>query len=353
MKDIAKIKYEQMQLKFFKKGLRVAISSGICYGLYSAFLTLGMARGIWAEWYGKGTALFSAFVLTYVLSALGSAINDTIGGIWCLITAAVKGKIGDVGRCLKTKPGAVMIICALIGGPIASTAYVIGLQLAGTMIVPIAALNSAIGALLGYFVFKQKLNRRMICGIIICFLASAIIGGTSFSAIDQKAAIGCLIAFVAALGWGIEGCVAGFGTTVIDNEIAVTIRQCTSGLANMIILIPLLCIIAGNIGLAPQLLKQAYTTPAIIFFVASGLFCELSYCLWYKGNAMCGAALGMACNGAYSFWAPFFTWILLGIICKEEGWSLTPIQWSAAILMFVGITLIAMNPMDLLKRKEA
>lgn len=301
MQDLAKVKYESLQSKFFKKDLTVAICSGICYGTYSAFLTLGMARGVWADWFGPNTAALSAFVLTYVLGALGSAVNDTVGGIWCLIEAAAQGKLGDVARCVKTKPGVVM----------------------------------------------------MLCGIIICFLASAIIGGTSFSAVDSKVALGCLIGFISALGWGIEGCVAGFGTTMIDNKIGVTIRQCTSGLTNMIILIPVLCMIAGNIRLAPQLLKQAYTTPAMIFFVVSGLFCELSYSLWYKGNAMCGAALGMTCNGAFAFWGPFFCWILMGVICKESGWMLSPIQWIAAIIMFIGIFLIAMNPLDLLKRKES
>ncbi|EOS80916.1 hypothetical protein C817_01252 [Dorea sp. 5-2] len=352
MQDLAKAKYEELQSKFFKKGIKVAISSGICYGLYSAFLTLGMSRGVWADWFGPNSAALSAFVLTYVLGALGSAVNDTMGGILCLVESAAQGKLGDVARCVKTKPGIVMMLCGIIGGPISATAYVIGLQMAGPMVIPVTALCSAIGALLGYFIFKQELNLRMIIGIIICFIASAIIGGTSFNAIDSKVAFGCLIGFVSAFGWGIEGCVAGFGTSMIDNKIGVTIRQCTSGLVNMIVLIPILCVIAGNIGLAPQLLKEAYTTPAIVFFIVSGLFCELSYSLWYKGNAMCGAALGMTCNGAYSFWGPFFCWILMGVICKESGWMLSPVQWLAAVIMFVGIFLIAMNPLDLFKRKE-
>jgi len=351
--DIAKVKYRKMESNFFKKGLTIAIVSGMFYGLYSAFLTLGMSRGVWADWYGPNTAMLSAFVVTYMLGALGSAINDMLGGIWCLATASVKGKLSDFVRTLKTKPGAIMMICALIGGPVASTAYVVGLQLAGSMVIPITALCSAIGALLGRFVFHQKLNARMIAGIIICFLASAVIGGTSLSAIDSRVALGCAIAFIAALGWGVEGVVAGFGTSMIDSEIGITIRQCTSGLANMIILVPLFAIMAGNIGLAPQLMGQALTSPAIVFFIVSGVFGALSYAFWYKGNAMCGAALGMTANGAYSFWGPFFCWILLGVIFKQDGWMLTSIQWVSAIVMIFGIMLIAMNPLDLLKKKEA
>ena len=112
-------------------------------------------------------------------------------------------------------------------------------------------------------------------------------------------------------------------------------------------------IIAGNIGIAPRLTAQAFTSgPAMIFFVISGFFALFAYSLWYKGNSMCGAALGMACNGAFSFWGPFFCWIILGVICGIDGWSLPPIVWAAAILMIFGILMIAMNPLDLFRKKE-
>ena len=352
MTDLAKAKYDLQKKEYFRKGVTIALGSGMCFGMYSAFLTLGMERGVWSEWYGTASVL-SAFVITYVLGAVGSAVNDTLGGIWCLIQSAVAGKLGDVGRTLRTKPGLVMIVCALIGGPLASTAYVIGLQTAGSLAATTAALNSAIGAILGRLLFKQKLNLRMVVGIIICFAAAIILGGTTFDgSFSGGTMLGLFMGFLAALGWGIEGCVAGFGTSVIDSQIGVTIRMCTSGLANMIVLVPLLCLFAGNVGLAPDLLGKAFTTNAIVLFVVSALFCELSYMLWYRGTAMCGAALGMTCNGAYAFWVPLFCWVLLGGICGEPGWALTPIQWGAAILEFFGIFLIAMNPLDLLRKNK-
>lgn len=86
---------------------------------------------------------------------MGSALNDTCSAIWCLIIAAMKGKLGDFFRTLRTKPGIVMICAALVGGPIASTCYVIGLQQAGSLAVPISALCPAIGAILARVLFKQ------------------------------------------------------------------------------------------------------------------------------------------------------------------------------------------------------
>ena len=50
---------------FMKKGVFIAIMSGVTYGLYTGFLTLGMARGVWAaDWYGANTSGLSVFAIT-------------------------------------------------------------------------------------------------------------------------------------------------------------------------------------------------------------------------------------------------------------------------------------------------
>ncbi|MBN1045087.1 hypothetical protein DVW08_06850 [Clostridium botulinum] len=345
---------KKLSSNFLKKGISIALFSGVMYGFYSSFLTLGMSRGVWADWYGENTAGLSIFVITYLLGALGSAVNDTCSAVWAMIYATARGKIGDFFRCLKTKPGGVMILAALIGGPIASTAYVVGLQMAGSIVIPITALCPAIGAILGRVLFKQELNKRMMLGIAICVLSSFMIGSTSIGGdAPEGMFLGICIAFIAALGWGFEGCVAGYGTSMIDSEIGITIRQATSGLSNLIILVPIFGIIfGGSVGFSGNLVRQAFTSgPAMICFAISGLCAFVSYMCWYNGNSMCGAALGMACNGTYSFWGPFCCWIVLGVFAKMDGWALPPIAWISAILMIFGILTIAMNPMDLFRKK--
>lgn len=339
---------------FFKKGITVAIISGMCYGLYSAFVTVAMGKGVWADWYSENSGL-SAFAVVYVIGALGSALNDTMSAIWSWIISGYKGKIGDFFRCINTKPGRIMILAAIIGGPIAGTAYIIALQLAGSIIIPITALCPAIGAILGKIIFKQELNKRMMLGIAICVLASALIGTAGMTGeVGSGAILGIIVALIAAFGWGIEGVVAGYGTSLIDSEIGIMIRQTTSGIANLFILVPILSLMSGDISLAPKLIGAAFTdAPSLIFFLISGFFALFAFSLWYKGNSMCGAALGMACNGAYSFWGPFFCWIVIGIGMGQEGWNVAPIVWIGAIIMIVGILLIAMNPLTLFGIKEA
>ncbi len=337
---------------FRRQGIVIALLSGLLYGFYTAFMTLGMSKGIWTVWYGANSGL-SAFAVMYLLSALGAATTDTCSAVWAIAIALYRGRFSDFLRCIKTKPGLVMVSAAIIGGPLASTAYVVGLQKAGSIVVPISALCPAVGAILGRFMFKQELNARMLLGIAICFGASFMIGSTGLGdEAPPSLLVGIFFGFVAAVCWGIEGCVCGYGTSMIDPEIGITIRQVTSGLSNLIILVPLFGMLSNvdTFGMV----TQAFTDgSAMVWFVLAGLSAYLTFMMWYKGNAMCGAALGMSCNGTFSFWGPFCCWIVLGVFAGFDGWSLPPVAWAAAVIMVVGIFVIAMNPLDFLKGKGA
>jgi len=249
--------------------------------------------------------------------------------------------------------------------------------MAGPIATPISALCPAIGAIIGRIVFKQPLNFRMAVGIAICVVATFMIGSTAFTGFeitDPMFLAGLAVALISALGCGIEGAIAGFGTSVIDYEISISIRQFTSGVFTLFILTPCLFLMAGAAGLYPtmlveglqgQIMVDGLLSSPLIWFLISGLAAGLSFGFWYKGNSMCGAALGMACNGGFSFWCPFFSFIVCGLylgwafndagaLDPATGFALYPIQWVAAIVMVVGIFLIAVNPLELFKKnKEA
>ena len=344
----------KMKSDFFKKGIAIALFSGAAYGFYTAFLTLGMSKGVWADWYGANTAGLSVFVTVYLLAALGNAINDVCSAFWAIANSLVQGKFKDFIRCLNSKPGRIIIIAALIGGPIAGTAYVVALQMAGPIIVPISSLCPAIAAILGKILYKQEITKRMSLGILICVIASFIIGSTGFAGgVSEGFVLGIVIALIAALGWGFEGCVAGYASTMVDPHIGICIRQLASGIANLFIVVPIMGVMAGGIHISNSLVVQAFTSgPAMIWFVISGLLTFLTFMSWYKGNSMCGAGLGTACNGTYSFFAPFLCYVILGLVAGMEGWSLPPIAWVGAIIMILGILTIAMNPLDLFRKKK-
>jgi len=345
---------KKLSSQFFKKGITIGLLSGLTYGMFSAFLTLGMSMGVWADWYGDNTAGLSAFAIVFIVGALGSAVNDICSAVWALINVGIKGKLGDFFRTINTIPGRMIMLAALLGGPIANVSYVVGIQLAGSMAIPITALCPAIGAILGRVLYKQELNKRMMLGIVICVSASVMIGSVGIGADSADSVIlGLIIAFIAALGWGFEGVIAGYGSAMVDSEVGITVRQVTSGLANLFILLPILGIFGGSIMQPFSLAGQAFaSSSAMIWFLVSGFFAFISFMWWYKGNSMTGAALGMATNGTYSFFGPLSCWLLLGVIFGMEGWELSMIEWAAATMMAIGIFVIAVNPMDLFKKKE-
>lgn len=254
-----------------------------------------------------------------------------------------------------------MMLCAVVGGPFATVCYVIALNSATAsgnpgVIVPIAALNCAIGAILGRVLLKQKLASHTVVGIIICLFSAALVGGASFAAAGPGALIGCLFAFLAAFGWGFEGCIAGFGTSLIEYHIGITIRQITAGMLELVIIFPLLTLVGGNGASIPQILVAAVSNPSVLIFAISGFFAMPAYSFWYKGNSMCGTALGMACNGTYAFWGPFFIWLLLGAF-NVGGMSadyppLGAAQWIGALVMILGIFIISVNPLSLFSKNK-
>ena len=337
---------------FRRRGIITAVISGITYGNYTAFMTLAMSVGIWSRFYGEDSG-FTPFAVAFMLSALGAALTDTCSAVWALLIAAWKGKLGDFGRSFKTKPGVILAFAAMIGGPLASTAYVIGLQQAGSIVVPISALCPAIGAILARILFKQALTPRMMLGILICFGASALIGMSSMGGTEAhpNMMLGLLFGFGAALGWGIEGCVGGYATSMIDPEVSIAIREVTNGLSNLVIMVPILGLIGGASPL--DVIGTALADwDSMKFFIIGGFACYWGFMLWYKGNAMCGAALGMACNGMFSFWGPFFCWVWIGLVFGIDGWNMPPVAWVAAILMVVGIFTIATNPLAIFMKKK-
>lgn len=336
---------------FFRRGVTFAVMSGVSYGLYTGFLTLAETQGPWGVWFGNGE--LSAFTTTFALAALAAGLNDLWSGIWSVVSCAVHGQLRDLGNTVRTRPGRMMMLCAVVGGPFATVCYVVGLNSATAagapgIIVPIAALNCAIGAVLGRVLYKQELAPHTVAGIVVCLAAGALIGGASFASIGPGALVGCIFAFFAAFGWGFEGCVAGFGTVLIDYRIGIAIRQVTAGVLELVVVFPVLAAIGDGWSSVPALLGAAVDDPSVLIFAVSGLFAMPAYSFWYKGNSMCGTALGMACNGMYAFWGPFFIWVILGVLniggMSKSYPPLSATQWAGAVIMVLGIFVIAVSP---------
>lgn len=313
--------------KFRKTGLSVGLVSGITYGLYSTFVVVASSKTPLAGAIGLLAAPYVA-----------STINDLIAAIWLLIYNAKTGRIREIGRSLKTFPGFVVILGAILGGPIANGAYLVGLSMAGAYAIPISALFAVFGAIFARIILKQQITKRVGFGMFICAVGAIIItwvkpeGGSNFT-------LGMICAFIAAMGWGMEGVLAAYGSATIDSDIAVNIREGASGIINAIIILPLI----GSLGLFGQTMT---TVPTLMWLVISGLCAAVSFLTWYKSNCMVGCAIGMSLNMTYVFFGVLFSILFLGS-------PITVTIVTGSLVVFIGAFLVSVNPMDLIKKKEA
>ena len=312
--------------RFRKTGIRTGVISGLTYGLYSTFVVIASMK----EPLAGAVGLFAA---PYVASAL----NDSIAAIWLLIYNTMTGRIREIGRSLRTFPGFVVILGALVGGPIASGAYLMGLAMAGAYAIPISALYSLFGAIFARIILKQKITRRVGVGMVICIIGAIIINwvkpesGSNFT-------LGIICAFVAAIGWALEGVLAAFGSAMIDSDIAINIRQGVSGLVDILIILPII----GALGLLQTTIMAV--TP-LVWLAIAGLSAAVSFLCWYKANSTIGCAIGMSLNITYVFWGVLFSIILLGS-------AITPTIILGSIVILIGAVLVSTNPMDIIRKRE-
>lgn len=313
--------------KFRKTGISTGVISGLTYGLYSTFVVVASMKAPLAGAVG----LFAA---PYV----ASAINDALAAIWLLIYNTMTGRIREIGRSLRTFSGFIVIIGALVGGPIASGAYLMGLAMAGAYAIPISALYCLFGAIFARIILKQKIEPRVAVGMGICIIGAIIINWVTPES-GSNFTLGIICAFVAAIGWGLEGVLAAFGSAMIDSDIAINIRQAVSGLVDIFIILPII----GAMGLFNETLMSG---EPVMWLALAGLCAAVSFLCWYKSNSTIGCAVGMSLNITYVFWGVFFSILFLGT-------SVTPTITVGSIVILIGAVLVSMNPMDLLKKKEA
>lgn len=322
--SLADTKKNALTKKFHTTGLVNGAISGLTYGVYS---TLVMVASGYDPLVSAAGFLAAPFVC--------SGLNDFIAGLWLLIYNAKKGRLKELGRTLKTKPGKMLVIGFLLGGPIANGAYLVGLAMAGAYAIPISATCSLFGALFAWMFLKQKPTKRVVLGMVLCVLGAIIInfvkpeGAPNFT-------LGIICALIAAVCWGLEGVCSSFGGAMIDTDVAVNLRELISGLVVLILMVPAvgaLKLLGGTISAGIPL----------IWLAVAGLSAAVSFVTWYKANATVGCAIGMSLNVTYAFWGVLFCVLFL-------GQTLTPTIVIGSIVIVLGAIIVTMNPLDLFKK---
>lgn len=314
-------------LSHAKKGLLWGILSGATWGLDG--VVLGMALAM---------APFTAGATLYAGPLAGAAMHDGFAGFWLFLYNLFTGRWREYLRTLKTKPGMIVLLGALFGGPIGMSGYLIGINLAGaSYALSITAMYPAVGAILAFFVLKEKIRLRVWLGIALCIVGAITVSYVPPEGDFPHFYLGIALSLLACIGWGTEGVLSGFGMDMVDPAVAIGIREASSFVVYFVAILPA---VAGMI-----IFWEAFLANALLYVALAGFFGGLSYLAWYRAINMTGVARAMAFNISYALWGVFFGWLLTDL-------QITPNLLGGAAIIFVGTVLVTANPKELLKLRN-
>lgn len=334
-----------MDNKNLKKGLLLGIFVGIAWGLDGVLMGRVGLNSIFTD---KAFALSQGISETsFSFSPLVTAFfHESFCFFWVALVLLFSKQLKHVFYLLfKTKKGKAAAIAALVGSPIGMSAYLLGIKYATAPYASsISVIYPGVGALLSYLFLKEKLSLNSVIGIIISLTGSFMLGFNPTGNIPGTFFKGIMFAFVAVLGWALEGVIIGFAMKHIKDEVSVEstpqqllcLRYLVSMVAYAVIVLPAIkgYPLASNIVSSGLVFK--YALIAIL-----GAFTYLS---WYKAVDLIGSAMGTALNSTSALWTIIFSALLFGN-------KITPTLAFWGIVIVIGVFIFAINPKTLKNNK--
>ena len=131
-----------------KIGVGLGATSAVAWGVDTVVIGVIIAS----------TPFKEAVMLAPIIAAF---MHDFFSSIWISLLMIIKGEFINVLKLFKTKSGAILVLGALSGGPLAMSFYFLGIQYAGvTYAASIASIFPGIGAVLAFFFSKGKNEQK-------------------------------------------------------------------------------------------------------------------------------------------------------------------------------------------------
>lgn len=310
----------------------------MAYGLLAGFfwgldtVILGIALVMSPFLSTEQAILLAPFISTF--------IHDFCSSLWMLGYMGIKKESKKILAALKTRSGKVIVLAALMGGPIGMTGYVLSISYIGAAYTAIiSALFPGVGALLSYIFLKEKMKGYQLAGLTVSILGVITLGYSPGGNESTNILLGFLFALMCVIGWASEAVIIAYGlkTQEISDRLALQIRQLTSAIFYGAIIIPFVGGWSFTLSILPT------KTAAIILLAA--LFGTASYLFYYKAINKIGASKAMALNITYSAWS-----IVFGAIILNEEVSLRSVIY--ALIIVGGSVTAAANLEEIVKLKK-
>lgn len=326
-------------VKKSRKGYFYGLMAGATWGLDAVVLGVVMVMAPFVE----------NLVLLAVGGVLCSALHDIIAAIWLYGYMGTKGRLKELVPAVKTKDGRYCALAALLGGPLAMTAYTVSISVGGAALTTsVSAIYPLLGTALAVWILKEKTGMQTWIGIVICIIGVIIIGWTPSEDGNVNVTLGIIFALITAFGWASEGVVCGYGMKagLVDPELGLLIRYTTSALVYLFIVAPAF---AGGFVSAINGISAIFSyAPCWILLVVIAGIGMYSFLCWYKAIDIIGAAKALCLNVTYAFWGVLFSFILSLFFPHYFSGALSWFIVIGAILILGGVTMATLyQPKDI------
>lgn len=331
--------YDKKQMSLVKFGLVIAFAGAMFNCVFQNF---NVAATSLIEGDFTGTLLAGFF-----MSIMTLGICEILGGIFMIIWNIIRGiPFAEVPRNWKVKSGRMIMISALVAGPIGTACSVMAISMCGSTyanciigLAPIAA------ALMGVFILHEKISKRAWIGIFVSILG-ALIATMGPPEDVEHFMLGIMIAIICPIAFATEAIISTHAVDVTDPVHSCPMyRMIASGIFEIIIALIVACI-TGHAAWIGLLFSAIFATPmCVVFMICTSLAMFIQYNTAYASFNYCGAAKSQAILWTGTFWT-----IPVGFAMSAMHilpYSVTAMGIIGAIVVVIGIILVVAKPSEL------
>lgn len=275
----------------------------------------------WGAWYLPGAALWEiapfngvdfANIDAFLVAAIViTTMNAVASLVFLLLWLAVLDKLGEFVRTFRRfrRISIWFFLAAIFGGPGALFGSYLAIGYVGPIFAAVATLlYPIIGATMARLWYNEKITLRAAIGILVIVTGGIAIflpglSGETASAGDLVW-VGYLGGIMAAVGWGIEGAVAGRALDICDPDVGITIRFVAEVIFWIILVVPAATFHFDTPIVAMTL--SSLNPMAITWFALAGLTFSFCYVSWYKSFPLIGVGRGQAIGALHAVFAVIF-----------------------------------------------
>lgn len=276
---------------------------------------------LWGAWYLPGTAVWTvppflamsrSSVDEFLAAAAAiTALSSVAVLLFLLLWLAVLEKLGEFVRTLRRfrRISKWYFLAAIFGGPFALFGSYVAIGFVGPVFAAVATLlYPIVGAALARLWYNEKITLRAGAGILVIVLSGIAIFVPGLAGETAGAGgpvwIGYLGGIVAAIGWGVEGAVAGRALDISDPDVGIAIRFAAEAIYWLVLLLPGAAVWFGT-PVWP-VAAAALNPGAGVWLLLSGLSFAFCYVTWYKSFPLIGVGRGQAIGALHAVFAVIF-----------------------------------------------